>query len=143
MVTGKQATAAAGGTILATVVALGTFTEQLNGLFDGFGGGAVEARVELVAQQHVQDMEALRPMVQASVDYGRKAYGNTLPPRILNILQHKCKDPEAYDADPTLENLLNDLLNDYKDLNGREYRVGTCNNSGEYCGAMDAPCRAR
>lgn len=78
--------------------------------------------------------EKLKP-VQASAD---ESLSNTLPPRILNILQIRCSNPAVYEQG-TLPQLLERLLESYKRVVGREYQVGTCNADGVYVDVYGRP----
>jgi len=54
---------------------------------------------------------------------------NTLPPRIRPILEAKeeaCSSGEEFS--PEVEMILQDLLHDYQELAGREWKTGKCNN---------------
>ena len=131
-------TKVAGGSagIIATLTLAITFAEDIKGLLSDVPVVGTNAQVERLEQKHIADMEALMPIVQKSMTYGRKSYENTLPPRILNLLRAKCRTPQSFTNDPTRQLLLDDLLVEYKELRNRTYNVGTCNSEGQYCDAM-------
>ena len=73
--------------------------------------------------------ETIAPVVQSA----NAAESNSLPPRIKNLLVMRCKASDSWDA--SLQTMLDKQIARYEQLNGRPYRVGTCQ-AGVYVNAL-------
>jgi hypothetical protein len=75
---------------------------------------------------HEQDLEEKHLKIEEGIN---KVRLNTLPPRIRPILDAKeaaCIKGEEFS--PEVDMILQGLLHDYKELAGREWQTGKCNN---------------
>ena len=75
--------------------------------------------------QHEALVETLDDKLAPIKVAAEQSESNSLPPRIVNLLKLQCRDPNDFIA-ADLNRVLHTAMDRYKELNGRDYRRGTC-----------------